>query len=240
MYQNIMLSIDELFDVRTTIWKELAGEQNFIKMLDECYAIRTSDRFDKYVPYTTYLEAYGKRDAATVRKSTVTTIIPILQQLLEKAVDRYEESPITTSPILYVHVHPRYDFSKQELLHIRNAVNNALKLNVQIDMLVSPCIAVKKLDELRIGSFFVYDVLEWLTEMATTHVVDHTQLSPATSVITANVHTSDQPYDKEKLDVANQTMRSQVRAAFNLEFFPAAIFTSPILTSLHLLQARQN
>jgi hypothetical protein len=240
MYHNVLLSIDELFDVRTTVWRELVGDQAFVKMLDECYAIRVSDRFDKFVPYKNYLEKYNERDAATVRKSTVTTLIPVIQQLLERALNRYAESPITSTPTLIIHVPPRYEFSEDELLRIKQAIGDALKLKVDITILKTECVSIKKLDELRVGSFFVYDLLEWLTTMATTHVIDHSQLSPATTVATANVHTSDQPYDKGKVDTANQTLRSEMRVAFNLEFFPASLFTSPLLTSLHLTQAPQN
>lgn len=232
-----MIGIDELFDVRTTIWRSIVDEQTFVQMLDACYAIRASDRFDKFVPYSKYLEAYDKRDAATVRTSTVTTLIPVIAKLLDEALLKYDNSPLATKPTLFIHVPLRYEFSKEEMAHIQLATIEAIGLDVEIVMLREKVMSIKKLDELRVGSFFVYDVLAWLTEMASQHVIDVTQISPATTVITANVHTSDKPYNKEAQAKSNQTIFSEVKVAFNLEFFPAAFFTSPLLTALHLQTA---
>lgn len=240
MYHNVVLSIDELFDVRSTVWMELVGEDTFVKMLDDRYAVRLSDRFDQYIPYSKYLEKYNERDAATVRRSTVTTLLPVIQHLLKTAWEQYERSPIITAPMLYLHVPPRYDLTDEEISGIQYQIRKAIELDIDIVILKMPCITIKKLDELRVGSFFVYDIIQWLTDLATLSVMDEYQLSPATNVVTANVHTSDQPFDRQKLDESNHTFKSEFKLAFNIEFFPAAFFTSPILTDLHLLPARQS
>lgn len=235
MYNHIMLSIDELFDVRTATLQSVTTTDQFVKVLDRGWGGRSTDRYDDIVPYDTYLAAYAARDITTVQSSTVTMVIPIIRDALAEAMHIYGNSPLAERPILYIHIPPRYRFTDEDKQALGQMLVNELGDGPLIEFVYRPLITLEALDKLKVGLFFIYDVLLWIADIASSGIVDARMLSPGTTVLSAKVHTSDAKYNAKTLTKACALLEVELKPVCMLKYVPCSVFTSPLLVKPFIL-----
>ena len=234
MFNNVLLSIDELFDVRTGVWTSIVTQPQFDEMLAEGFGIRKSDRWDRYVPYTTYLEAYKQRDINTLKNSTISSIIPMLDEVLLQLANQSHTNPTMRVPVLYVDFPQRYVLDADEINAICGMLSEQLQTSTPIKVLRSKG-AYTPLDfkKLEIGVVFVYDVVQWMESVAMSNVIDINMTSPQTQVVCALVHTSDQTYVQDKLVKAGEHVKEILRPCVQITYVSSALFTSPLLVEMY-------
>lgn len=230
---SVLIGIDELFDTRTATMQVVTTPNQFIQMLEEGYGKRETDRWDTYVPYSEFQEAYAHRNTDTVKGSTVTCVVPALAELVLNILSEYNVSPIEKIPTVYINIPPRYRFTSDELTEIGRQIINAIGTVVPIKFLHYKVVTPAKMKELEIGHVFTYSFLDWL-EMATLEAtLTVKDLIPEVAFYTARVHTSDDPFSKSTLDQGCLSLASSLAPLCKIVYVAAALFTSPIVVNLY-------
>lgn len=234
MFTNILISLDEIFDVRTATWQELVTTEQFTSMIDAGYGVRRTDRWDQYVKYSEYTKKYAQRNTESLRNSTVTGIIKLLDSTLVKFAEVSHSNPTVKSPVLYIDFPKRYTLTDEEINTICGMVHEQLSTDPPLKVLRSSrTFTPSDFKQMELGVVFMYDVVHWVEDFATSNVVTKEMVSPYTSVVCAQVHTSDTPFSEKGLERAASALQEMLEPCVNVQFVNAGLFTSPFLVELY-------
>ena len=230
MFNNIQLGIDELFDLRTACYQVALGDR-FVELLDLGYGQRLSDRYDSLIPYADYLDIYEKRGLEELRNSSITAILPFLKAVTMSRLELFKQNPTHKSPTIYLNIPPRYPLTDAEISSIGCNLLDDLDLDIPLKILkqVLPTPLTLKANE--IGSFFVYDLPDWMGRFANEVVIDIQSMTPQTTVYFAKVHTAEQPYDGQAIAKALAALKKDLKTMMNIEAMAGGLFSSPILNA---------
>lgn len=234
MFNNVLISIDELFDVRTGVWQSITTPQDFVKMLDEGYGVRKTDRWDQYAPYSRYEEQFKKRDSALLRQCSITSILPLLDSILLEIAETSHANPTAKTPLLFIDFPARYELSDDEINVICGNIAEALTVDIPINVLRSKRVFTPMdFAAMEISIVFMYDMVKWFETVVTTTVLDKNAVSPFTTVACALVHTSELPYNTKTLEKAGDFLKEHLAPCVTIQYIPSAMFTSPIIVDLY-------
>jgi len=124
--------------------------------------------------------------------------------------------------------------TEEEKLDISRLLIHHLDMDISIAFVERTLISLRDLNAMEIGIYYLYDAVNWITDMTVDCVIDHKMISQGTVVCTAKVHTSAAPYNRQALDKAVAVIKKEMAMACKLMFMPAIYFTSPIIASPHL------
>lgn len=223
---NICVSIDEIYDMRITTYMKLCDTEQFNALMNAGYGIRISDRFDKIVPYQTFLDEYAKRDKVTLYHSTTTSIVYFIHRIVTERIKDCDNNPMLSRPIVYLNIPSNIQLDEEEITVISNAFVIALGDITEVKILRKDIVTPRDWRQLRIGAVFVYDIIQYMHDLASQYVVDETSLSPDVTIYAASVHTADSKVSADTLANASACIKKELKSFANIEFIPAMYYTS--------------
>lgn len=159
---KIYVELDALLDTRIALVDSIAPEAA-IKMLSKDYWERTVDNFSSFgVDHSEYLEAYSNRTVDALRRSKLTSIAPIVNEIVMEIERDATKSPTSSDMEIHVNTYP-YILSELELDTLKVAVSAYLGLNSKVKLMhLSPNSLTPGLVKERYSALFMYNFEEWL------------------------------------------------------------------------------
>jgi len=237
---NIYVHIDAVLDTRTTIWRKILTDEQFIKLLDTGYYDRYTDIVDT-VAFDEFSIAYKNRTNEDLLNSYSTNIVDILTASYTECYERFEQSPITKEPIVFIDM----GHYKLEEDCITSIVSN-LVADFPID---SPRVYVindgrglelKDLSKMELAIVYLYDFETWLDQQVTPTNFTLENGSALTNIVSPLLQSTKDKLSLKEVQQAVDELAIHLKPMFKWMPIQAKHFTTIALSKEVVQQVRQS